>query len=306
MGNEKKNILIIGPPDSGKQTAIGNIEGGNSRIKSYSYGSAIINNQKNFLFKSKGEEFKFYEEIIKSFENGEVADGIVILLDNSKGFRENDEEIVKMVVSTNIPHVVFSNKQDLSSKVLNANFYDFTIIPTIATEGIGVQDGLRLLLKLIEQKEQHLKVKKSDYRIRKVVNTKTMENKINDAEKLNYIMTKSDTPDICKLKMSMHPTELDKMIKTLQNRGFSNITVESKNVDEGNVTIQSYRGHQYEVYKLILKVEMMMILKKDHVEYVLKAIESIKNENIDDNIIITPIERILRIRTLEEGEEAID
>lgn len=77
-------------------------------------------------------------------------------------------------------------------------------------------------------------------------------------------------------------------------------------MDKGNTTIQSYRGHQYEVNKVILKVEMMMILKKDHVQYVLKAIESIKNDNIDDNIIITPIERILRVRTLEEGEEAID
>ncbi len=49
-----------------------------------------------------------------------------------------------------------------------------------------------------------------------------------------------------------------------------------------------------------------MILKKEDVQYVLKAVRSIKTDDIDDNILITPIERVLRVRTLEEGEEAID
>ena len=140
--DDDANILIIGPPNSGKKTAMSHINRENTEIKSSSYEIAIINNQKNYLFSIKsGEIYKSFEESILLFNNGQIVDGIIILIDNSKGFKEIDNDIVSKVVSKNIPHVIFSNKQDLSNKALNVNSKDSMIIPTIATEGIGLQDG---------------------------------------------------------------------------------------------------------------------------------------------------------------------
>lgn len=45
----------------------------------------------------------------------------------------------------NIPYVVFSNKQDLDDSELEID-RDVDILPTIATEGEGLMDGLQLLL----------------------------------------------------------------------------------------------------------------------------------------------------------------
>lgn len=148
-----------------KKTAILNIKDKNANIKTVSYRSAIINNQKIHLFSSKGEEkLESFEKIIRSFENKQVTDGIIILLDNSKGIRKTDNEIVDMVVSKKIPHVIFSNKNDLSNKSINSSFKDSLIIPTIATEGIGINDGFRLLLKLINKKEGNITtVENSEY-----------------------------------------------------------------------------------------------------------------------------------------------
>lgn len=309
-GPESRNILVVGPPDSGKQTAIENIDVGNSMILSASYGRAIINSQKNYLFSLKGEEgFKSLEDVLQSFEDGQCADGVIILLDNSRGAMETDIEVRDMILSRNIPHIVFSNKQDLNNASLHEDFGESIIIPTIAKDGIGVQDGLRLLLKLINEKKQHANVKKSEYKYRKVFNSKKVHNRFRDAEKLEKlkdILDKSDNHEICKLRMFMHPIELDRMVKTLENHGFSNMTVvETKYIDNQNASMETYRCSQYDV-QLKVKTEIIMILKKEDVQYVLKAVKSIKTDDIDDNILITPIERVLRVRTLEEGEEAID
>jgi signal recognition particle receptor subunit beta/nitrogen regulatory protein PII len=309
-GPESRNILVVGPPDSGKQTAIKNIDVGNSMILSTSYGRAIINNQKKYLFSFKGKEgFKSLEDVLHSFENGQCADGVIILLDNSRGVMETDTEVMDMILSRNIPYIVFSNKQDLNNASLDENFGESIIIPTIAKEGIGVQDGFRLLLKLIDKNKQHVNVRKSEYKYRKVFNSKKVHNRFRDAEKLEKlknILEESDNHEICKLRMFMHPIELERMVKTLENHGFSNMTVaETKCIDNQNASMETYRCSQYDV-QLKMKTEIIMILRKDDVQYVLKAVRSIKSDDIDDNILITPIERVLRVRTLEEGEEAID
>ena len=55
-----------------------------------------------------------------------------------------------------------------------------------------------------------------------------------------------------------------------------------------------------------MKVEIIIIVKKDDIQYVLKAIKSNKSNDSDNEIFITPIERVLRVITLEESIEAID
>ena len=70
----------------------------------------------------------------------------------------NTAAAAAMILSRNIPYIVFSNKQDLNNASFDENFGESIIIPTIAKEGIGVQDGFRLLLKLIDKNKQHVKI----------------------------------------------------------------------------------------------------------------------------------------------------
>ena len=51
---------------------------------------------------------------------------------------------------------------------------------------------------------------------------------------------------------------------------------------------------------------LMMIIKKEDLEYVVKAIEAVKTEDISEKIFVSPVEEVIRIRTTERGENAID
>ena len=66
--------------------------------------------------------------------------------------------------------------------------------------------------------------------------------------------------------------------------------------------METYRGSQYEI-SLKIKVEIIMILKNDDIPYVIKAIESIKSDDVDDNVIITPLEKVIRLRTEEKEKK---
>ena len=50
-----------------------------------------------------------------------------------------------------VPYVLFANKQDISSRVIEHHTIkpETPIIPTIATSGQGVGEGLRLLIQMI-------------------------------------------------------------------------------------------------------------------------------------------------------------
>ena len=84
------------------------------------------------------------------------------------------------------------------------------------------------MMKLIEKNKQKFYNKNHEYESINGVRTKKSQNRHFDAdkvEKLKSMMTKSDNNDICKLTISMHPIELDKIVKHLEDRGFSNLTV---------------------------------------------------------------------------------
>ena len=49
-----------------------------------------------------------------------------------------------------------------------------------------------------------------------------------------------------------------------------------------------------------------MIIKKEEIEYVIEAIKAVKTEDISEKLFISPVEDIIRIRTTEKGEHAID
>jgi signal recognition particle receptor subunit beta/nitrogen regulatory protein PII len=307
----KTNILIIGPSNSGKETVVNNVEWGETRIMVASYASVVLNNNKNYLFMLKGEDnYKSFDEILL-FEDGQGPDGIIMVLDSSKGFRENDLEVVGMIISKEIPHVIFANKQDIGNQNLNNHFTNSLIVPTIANEGIGITDGLKLLLKSLKTdngvtdskpESKSLTHVKTEFRREesfKILNDNDMVAKMKEA------LIPSDNNDICRLKMSMHPVELENVMKVLENNGFANMTVIKNKLVQDVASKEIYRGYTHEA-RMKMRTELIMTIRSDEVSYAINAIKSIKTDDIDDYISIKPVEEVLRVRTLERGVNALD
>ncbi|HEX3013714.1 MAG TPA: P-II family nitrogen regulator [Methanobacterium sp.] len=319
-------VLILGASGSGKTTALKHINSGeNISILPFDYGKATIGKDTTYLFSSPGTEgFRFINDILSS-----NVDGIIIIIDSAIGPTETDEEIIDFINEKHIPYVIFANKQDLNNSNLRVNF-DAIIMPTIATEGIGINDGLRMLLKLVENTVKHDITQEKEYNTPKSTNssrnTKSREFKdiIKDIKlarekespkpDLREIVKKikplhdkgSEKVEICKLKLIMHPIELDNVKKALENYGFTNITITDVGYfNNESVSKETYRASRYDV-NIPRKVQISMILKREDVKYVIQAVEPIKTEDIIDDIIIYPVENVVRIRTEERGEEAIE
>lgn len=322
-----KKILILGNSGSGKTTTLKYIDNNeNVEFLSYDYGKTIIGNDTTYLFSSPGiEGFKFIQDILT-----QDIDGIIIVIDNTIGITETDIEIINFISEKQIQYVIFANKQDLSNSILKIDF-NALIIPTIATEGIGVNDGLKMLLKLIENtvypnktlnkgkniteltkinKDSTIQPKKEFKDIIKEL--KSMSKKNSQKPDFKHIIAKNkpvkekDTAPICKLRLLMHPIELENVKNALENAGFSNITtIEVGYIESHTTGKETYRGSRYNT-NIPQKIEINMILKREDAKYVIQTIESIKTDDIIDEVFISPIESIMRIRTEERGEEAIE
>lgn len=321
---EIKKILFLGASGSGKTTTLEHINHENTDFLSFDYGKAAIGNDSTYLFSSPGiEGFKFIQDVLTH-----DVDGIIIVIDNTMGMTETDLEIIDFINEKNIPYVIFANKQDLNNSILRIDF-DALIIPTIAVDGIGINDGLKMLLKLIENDEKQNATQKEEYddaiksnsenikpkkEFKDIIKSLKSSNKKesqkpdfkNIVQKIKPINEKDDEVEICKLKLLMHPIELENTKNALENVGFSNITVvEVGYVDNQGTAKESYRGSNYNI-NIPQKVEINMIIKREDAEYVIQTIESIKTDDIIDEVFISPIENVVRIRTEERGEEAIE
>ena len=319
-------ILILGASGSGKTTALKHINNHeNISISSFDYGKATIGEDTAYLFSSPGVEgFKFINDIISP-----DIDGVIIFIDNSIGTTETDEGIINFI-DKHIPYVIFANKQDLNSSNLKIDS-NAMVVPTIATEGIGVNDGVRMLLKLVEnsvkqdtnhEKEYNNTVKSNNDRITKP--KREFKDIINDiklarekdpqkpdfkeiVKKIKPLRNSEvEKAEICKLKLIMHPIELDNVKKALEDYGFSNITITKVgHLNNESVSKETYRASRYDI-NIPQRVQLSMVMKREDVKYVLQAIEPIKTEDIMDEMFISPVENVIRIRTEEHGEEAIE
>jgi nitrogen regulatory protein PII/signal recognition particle receptor subunit beta len=320
-------ILFLGASGSGKTTALKHInKDENISISLFDYGKATIGEDITYLFSSPGiEGFKVINDIISPEVNG-----VIIFIDNSIGTTETDEEIINFVSNKQIPHVIYANKQDLNNSNLKINS-DAMIIPTIAAEGIGINDGLRMLLKLLgntvkhdtrpEKEYSNITKSKSSENIKPTREFKDIIKDIKSArekepqkpdfkeiiKKIKPLRNKDiEKAEICKLKLIMHPIELDNIKNALEDYGFSNITItEVGYLNKESAGKETYRGSRYNI-NITQKVQLSMILKREDVKYVIQAVEPIKTEDIIDDIFISPVENVVRIRTEESGEEAIE
>lgn len=248
----------------------------NINFKVFNYQKIIIDGEKNYLFNSpENSDFMSLVQV-----RDEKVDGIIIIIDTTHGLDTTYLEIMDLIADMNVPHVLLADRDDLNPDGMNILMEGVLVIPTIIKEGIGVDSGLKMLLKLIDMPENKPTPHSS-------------ENQVYDSE-------------FSKLRLFFHPIELERVKKSLEQFGFSNMTiVDIKYQDPLIEKTETYRCSSYEV-QLPPKTEMIMIIKKEDIKYVVQAIEAVKTNDVSEKIFVSPVEDVIRIRTTERGENAID
>ncbi len=110
-----------------------------------------------------------------------------------------------------------------------------------------------------------------------------------------------------KVEAIIKPFKLDDVREALSEMGIAGMTVtEVKGFGRQKGHTELYRGAEY-VVDFLPKVKVEVVLAEDQVDRALEVItESARTGKIGDGkIFVTPVERTIRIRTGEEGEEAI-
>lgn len=273
----------------------------------FNYRRILIDGGKNYLFNSPGyPEFMSIKQVLS-----EDVDGVIVFVETSVGIFETDLEIINLITSENIPHVLFANRDDFGEFEMDTHVEGVLIIPTIAQDGIGINDGLKMLLKLIDKYEKEtappennaIEPKKA-YKTREINETTEINEtyeEYDDPEPLQLFI-----PEFYKLRFFFHPIELDNVKNSLAKFGFSNITtIDIKYHDHNNEKMETYRCSSYEL-ELPPKIEMMMIIRTEEIEYVIQALEAVKTEDVSEKLFISPVEDVIRIRTTERGENAVD
>ncbi len=112
---------------------------------------------------------------------------------------------------------------------------------------------------------------------------------------------------IKKIVAIIRPEKLDIVKYMLEDIGCKGITVsEVKGRGEQLGLTESYRGNSYHI-DLINKIKLEIVTTDDKVEAIVETIkDGAFTGNIGDGkIFISTIEKVIRIRTGESGEEAI-
>jgi len=110
-----------------------------------------------------------------------------------------------------------------------------------------------------------------------------------------------------KIEAIIKPFKLEDVKEALFDIGISGITVsEVKGHGRQQGHTELYRGAEY-VVDFLPKVKIEIVVKEEDVEKVVNAImENARTGKIGDGkIFVMPVERVIRIRTGEEDEEAI-
>ena len=156
MRKKETKIVVLGSYNSGKTTTLENICQKKANIEyngttiALDYGNTIIEGEKIHIFGSPGQErFEFMREILS-----QGLDGAIVVIDSSKGISNVDETILTKLNIKDVPYVLFANKQDIKPNIIEHHIIkpETPIIPTIATSGKGIGEGLLTLLHMIKNK----------------------------------------------------------------------------------------------------------------------------------------------------------
>ncbi|WP_417548918.1 P-II family nitrogen regulator [Methylophaga sp.] len=110
-----------------------------------------------------------------------------------------------------------------------------------------------------------------------------------------------------KIEAIIKPFKLDDVREALSDIGVTGMTVsEVKGFGRQKGHTELYRGAEY-VVDFLPKVKMEIVLADDQVDACIEAITKAAHTGRigDGKIFVTPLERAIRIRTGEDGEEAI-
>ena len=109
------------------------------------------------------------------------------------------------------------------------------------------------------------------------------------------------------IKATIKPFKLDDVKEALLEIGVTGMTVtEVRGHGRQKGHTELYRGAEYSV-DFLPKTEVTIVVSDDLVESALDAIQGSAGTNKigDGKIFVTPVERVVRIRTGEENEEAL-
>ena len=110
-----------------------------------------------------------------------------------------------------------------------------------------------------------------------------------------------------KIEAIIKPFKLDDVKEALLDIGITGMTVsEVKGHGRQQGHTELYRGAEY-IVDFLPKIKLELVVAEEDVEKVIETIsESARTGKIGDGkIFVSPIEKVIRIRTGEEDEEAI-
>jgi nitrogen regulatory protein P-II 1 len=110
-----------------------------------------------------------------------------------------------------------------------------------------------------------------------------------------------------KIEAIIKPFKLDDVREALSEIGIAGMTsTEVKGFGRQKGHTELYRGAEY-VIDFLPKVKIEIVIKDDQVDACLEAItKAARTGKIGDGkIFVTSVERVIRIRTGEEGDEAV-
>jgi len=110
-----------------------------------------------------------------------------------------------------------------------------------------------------------------------------------------------------KIEAIIKPFKLDDVKDALNEIGLKGMTIsEVKGYGRQKGHTEIYRGAEY-VVDFIPKVKIELVVPADQVDLVVEKIRNAANTNKigDGKIFVTPVERVIRVRTGEEGRDAV-
>lgn len=110
-----------------------------------------------------------------------------------------------------------------------------------------------------------------------------------------------------KIEAIVKPFKLDDVKEALNEIGIRGMTIsEVKGYGRQKGHTEIYRGAEY-VVDFIPKVKIEVVVPADQVDAVVEKIRSAANTNKigDGKIFVIPVERVIRVRTGEEGQDAV-
>lgn len=110
-----------------------------------------------------------------------------------------------------------------------------------------------------------------------------------------------------KIEAIIKPFKLDDVKDALNDIGITGMTIsEVKGYGRQKGHTEIYRGAEY-IVDFIPKVKIEIVIDADQVDLVVDTVRSAANAGKigDGKIFVMPVERVIRVRTGEEGRDAV-